>query len=361
MMIKVLGLLLVSSAITFLLYPALIHFLYRFQFREEINPEVPDTHRVKRGTPTGAGILMLLVFAALNTIFNRSSYVTPVLAVSGALGILGLLEDLFKIYYRSRLQRVIRGRVITPVVTLSDISWNLYKLALLPWNAFREMFRALGATYVGGIATYQKVLLQTAVGSCLAVWLAVTFGTEIWLPFISAIDLGYVFIPFIVVAFLFFVNSISITDGLDGLAGGLLAVAFSVLMALALTLGMDDLAIVCATLIGTLIAFLYFNVYPARVFMGNVGALFLAGAFVSITFVLKREVLLPVIGGVFLIEGLSDLIQVGSVKLGRGRVFLMAPIHHHFEMKGWAETKVTMRFWLAGVFFAFLALYLAFL
>lgn len=359
-MLKPLAFLLVSTLLTFSLYPLVINFLYRFQMREEINPEVPRAHFAKRGTPTAAGVLMLVVFLFLNGFFNRNTLVAPVLLVAFALGGLGLLEDFFKIYHRSRLRSAVR-RTITPIVTLSDLSWNLYKLALFPWNAFKEVFRALGSTSVGGIAPYQKVLFQTMVATVFAVWSSLSFGTGFWLPVLGEITLGYFYIPLVVVAFLFFVNSISITDGLDGLVGGLLVISFTALMALALVLGREELAIASATLVGSLLAFLYFNIHPARVFMGNVGALFLAGAFVSITFILERGVLLPVIGGVFVIEGLSVVLQVASVKLGRGRIFLMAPIHHHFEIKGWAETKVTMRFWLAGALLSFLGLYLALL
>lgn len=359
-MVRALFFLLISTLLTFSLYPLVINFLYRFQLREEISPEVPRTHFAKRGTPTAAGVLMLVVFLLLNGLFNRYTLTMPILLVAFALGGLGLLEDFFKIYHRSQLQSAIR-RTITPIVTLSDLSWNLYKLALFPWNAFKEVFRALGSTNVGGIAPYQKVLFQTAVAALFAIWLSFNQGTKLWLPLWGEINLGYFYIPFVIATFLFFINSISITDGLDGLVGGLLAINFTALTALALVLGREELAVASAILIGALLAFLYFNIYPARVFMGNVGALFLAGAFVSIVFILGREVLLLVFGGVFVAEGLSVILQVASVKLGRGRIFLMAPIHHHFEIKGWAETKVTMRFWLAGAFLSALGLYLALL
>lgn len=359
-MARTLLFLMISTFLTFSLYPFLINFLYRFQIREEISPEVPRTHFAKRGTPTAAGILMLAVFLLLNGFFNQDPLVAPVLLVVFALGGLGLLEDFFKIYHRSRLRSAVR-RTIAPIVTLSDLSWNLYKLALFPWNAFKEVFRALGSTSAGGIAPYQKVLFQAAVAALFAVWLSLSRGTELWLPVFGAINLGYFYIPFVIVTFLFLVNSISISDGLDGLVGGLLVMNFTVLMVLALILGREGLAVASATLVGSLLAFLYFNIHPARVFMGNVGALFLAGAFVSIAFILGRGVLLFVVGGVFAIEGLSVVLQVVSVKLGRGRIFLMAPIHHHFEMKGWAETKVTMRLWLVGAFLSFLGLYLALL
>jgi len=357
-MVKALGFLLLSALITAVLYPVFIRFLYRFQLKEPINPDVPRTHFAKQGTPTSAGFLPVLVFIILNLLFNRSGEVVVLIFISGAMGLLGFLEDFFKIYHKSRLQRTIREKIV-PVVTLSNLSWNFYKLLLLPWNAFKEVFRSLGSQHVGGIATYQKILFQTAVGVVLSYWLIARFGTSIWIPFLGGVDLGLFYIPVVLVLFLFFVNSISITDGLDGLVGGLLTIGFTALLALALALGKADLAVALAILIGGLIPFLYFNIHPARVFAGNVGALAWAGAFVAASFLLDRALILPFLGGVFVLEGISVIIQVAAVKLKKGRVFLMAPIHHHFEIKGWTETKVTMRFWLAGGFLAFLGLFLA--
>ncbi len=354
-----LGFLLISAVITFFLYPAFISFLYRFQLKEVINPDVPRTHFAKQGTPTAAGLLPIAIFIILNLLFNRTGEVLLVLAAVTALAVLGLAEDLFKIYRRSHLQKTIREKIV-PIVTLSDLTWDVYKILLFPWKAFKEVFRALGSQNAGGIAPYQKVLLQTAVGAILAFWLAIR-DTGVWLPFLGKLELGVFYIPLVIFVFLFFVNSISITDGLDGLVGGLLTIGFAAFLAAASIFGRGDLAIVAGTLIGGLLPFLYFNIFPARVFAGNVGALGWAAAFVTLGMLLDRSFLLFVIGGVFIAEGLSVIIQVASVKLGKGRVFLMAPIHHHFEIKGWSETKVTMRFWLAGAFLSFLGLFLALL
>lgn len=343
-----LGFLLLSSVATFLLYPRLINFLYRFQVREEINPDAPRTHTVKQGTPTAAGILPLLVFLILNLFFNLTPQTAVLLGVVVALGLLGFLQDLSKIYHRSLLRSFVRGK-ITPLVTFSDLSWNIYKLALLPWRTFKEIFRALGSSDVGEIHPYQKILFQTAVGGLLVLWLVLN----------AKVDLSLLYFPLVLLEFVFLVNSVSVTDGLDGLVGGLLAIGFTALMVIALTLGFWDLAVAAGILVGGLLPFLYFNIYPARIFAGNVGALGWAGAFVALGLLLGQEWNLLVIGGVFVLEGLSVVLQVASVKMGRGRIFLMAPLHHHFEMKGWAETKVTMRFWLAGAFLAFLGLYLA--
>jgi len=355
-----LGFLLLATGITAALYPVFINFLYRFQMREAINPDVPRTHFVKEGTPTAAGLLPILVFIGLNLFFNLTPQVSVLLGATGAMAALGLAEDLFKIYRKSALRRTIRRRIV-PIVTVSDLTWDLYKILLFPWNAFREAFRALGSQNAGGVATYQKVLFQAAVAAGLALWLTAVGGTGVWLPGLGKIELGVLYIPLIIFVFLFLVNSVSITDGLDGLAGGLLTIAFLAVTALALAVGERDLALAGGILIGGLLPFLYFNIYPARVFAGNVGALGWAAALICLSFLLERSFIILVAGGVFIAEGLSVLIQVAAVKLGRERVFLMAPLHHHFEMKGWAETKVTMRFWLAGGFLAFLGLFLALL
>lgn len=353
-----LGFLLLSAFLTAILYPIFINFLYRFQFQEAINPDMPRTHFAKQGTPTGGGFLPILVFVVLNLIFNLTEKTAILIGIVTAMLVLGALEDFFKIYRRSRLQKTIREKIV-PIVTLSDLTWDFYKLALFPWKVFKEVFRALGSQNVGGVAPYQKILFQTAVGALLALWLSAASQASIWLPFLGNIELGVFYIPLVIFAFLFFVNSISITDGLDGLVGGLIGIGFAAYLVLALLFSRSDLAIASAILIGGIIPFLYFNVFPARVFAGNAGALGWAAAFVTLALLLDRSFLLFVIGGVFVAEGLSVVAQIISVKLGKGRIFLMAPIHHHFEMKGWAETKVTMRFWLAGIFLAFLGLFLA--
>lgn len=353
-----LGFLLITAGVTFFLYPIFINFLYRLQLKEVINPDVPRTHFAKQGTPTVAGLLPIAVFLLLNLFFNFTPQVGVLLGVVAAMAVLGLAEDLLKIYRQSRLQKTIREKIV-PIVTFSDWTWDFYKVLLLPWNIFREIFRALGSQNVGGITAYQKVLYQTAVGALLALWLATAGGTGVWLPILGRIELGFFYIPIVVLLFLFMVNSVSITDGLDGLAGGLLTIAFTAILALTAVFGHSDLAVATGILIGGLLPFLYFNIFPARVFAGNVGALAWAAAFVTLSLLLERSFVLLVVGGIFIVEGLSVILQILAVKLKKPKPFLMAPIHHHFEIKGWSETKVTMRFWLVGAFLAFLGLFLA--
>src|SRR3972149_10479800 len=165
--------------------------------------------------------------------------------------------------------------------------------------------------------TYQKILYQTAVAALLALWLSTVGGTQVWLPIIGTVEFGLAYFPMVIVIFLFLVNSISIPAGLDGLVGGLLTVAFTAILSLALIFGKNDLAIATGILLGGLLPFLYFNVFAARFFAGNVGALGWAAAFVTLAMLLGRSFLVLVIGGVFIAEGLSVVLQVGAVNPAR--------------------------------------------
>src|SRR3989344_5174254 len=170
MVMPALGFLILSSVATFLLYPPLINFLYKLQVREEINPDAPRTHVVKRGTPTAAAVLPLLVFLLLNLFFNLTPQEAVLLVGVLVLGLLGFIQDLLKIYHRSLLRSFVREK-ITPLVTFSDFSWNIYKLLLLPWRTFKEIFRALGSSDVGEVHPYQKILVQSVAGALLILWL----------------------------------------------------------------------------------------------------------------------------------------------------------------------------------------------
>lgn len=352
--------LLFSFILTFGLYPKFIDFLYKFQLREKIRFEGPSTHRVKHGTPTMAGILFVGVSLLLSLISGYFGDIWILLFAVFLAAILGGADDLLKAYRQSPLRSAIR-RKITPYVTLSLFSWNLYRILLLPWDLFKETFRALGSWDEVGLKSHQKFLLQAGAGFFVALPLYAVCQAKIALPFLGSFGLGIFYIPLFVFLFAFFLNSVSITDGLDGLLGGVSALIFTALTAIALLEGAIGVAIFCASVVGALIAFLYFNVFPARVFMGNAGSYALGAAFVVVLFLLRKEYLLFVLGAIFVAEILSVVIQVGSVKMGRGKVFLMAPIHHHFEVLGWPETKITMRFWLAQAIFSFLGVLLALL
>lgn len=357
-MIKPLLFVLGTFTFTFSLAPLVINFLYRWQIREEIRREGPKTHLVKEGTPTMAGILIVVSVAVINFFFNltRSETYLPIFALMAA-GFLGVLEDIFKIHRKSFVIGLFR-------VLVSNYRSGFYKnprrslkILLFPWRVFKETLRALGSRDDVGLKSYQKFLLQLSLGSFLAFWFYGKLGWQvIWLPLFGNVAAGFWY-PFIIsLLFVFFLNSVGVTDGLDGLAGGLLSLLFAALGLIALVQNQMGLALFCATVVGSLLAFLYFNFYPARVFMGNVGSHSLGSAAVVVSVMLRQELVLLILGGVFLIEMFSVIFQVSSVKLYGRRLFRMAPLHHHFELLGWPETKVTLRFWLVGIICTILGL-----
>ncbi|MCL5004160.1 MAG: hypothetical protein M1352_02730 [Patescibacteria group bacterium] len=361
-MVKLLLFALGSFFFSFAWAPVLIKLLYRFQIREEIRRSGPSTHLVKQGTPTMAGLLIVLSAIVISLLFNLSRAETylPIFALLTA-GILGVLEDGSKIYYKSLIRE---GRDETSVPFYRGFAYylNLKNFLKLPWDLFREFFRVLGSYDSIGLRGYQKYLLQILIGLFFAAWFYFKLGWDTyWLPLLGYLPLAVFYIPLTVFLFTLFINSVAITDGLDGLAGGLLAQLFGVLAIVAFFQNQLGLALFCATVVGSLLAFLYFNFYPARVFMGNVGSHALGAAAFVVGCLLHKEVLLFLMGGIFMMEIASDVIQVASKRMGRGKVFLMAPIHHHFELSGWPETKVTMRFWLLGTVFSLLGLLLSFI
>ena len=360
-MLKFLAFIFVSFLAAFAWAPALIGLLYRFNIRrlskEELDSKIKN-HAQKTGTPVMGGLLIVGTAFVLNLIFNHSPKVNLLLLILGLGALLGAADDLFNVLGHKKVSQAVR-RGITPIVTLSGITWSIYKLLLLPWNAFKEAFRAMGS-YQGGFKAHEKFLLQCALAGPAA-WLVYTkFGQHrLWLPLLGEFNIG-IFYPslaaFLMVAY---ANAFSITDGLDGLSGGTHSIAFLAYGAVALSLGKPDIAIFCAILVGAELAFLYFNIFPARIEMSDVGTLPLGMVFALVGVFLNRELTLPIIGGVFTVEILSSFIQVWAVKLRGRRVFKIAPLHHHFEALGWPETKVTMRFWLAGALLAILGTLIA--
>lgn len=360
-MIKVLIFTIGSFVFTFLLAPFIINILYRFQIREEIRRDGPQSHLVKEGTPTMAGILIIIAVSAVNLLFNLSRAETylPVFALITA-GLLGILEDIFKIHRKSFLINFFKQSLVAKSKGSRAPLSRIRNVISFPWRVFKEIFRALGSKDDIGLKSYQKFLFQAAIGTFLALWFYFKLDwNTVWLPLLGDINIGFLYPLLIVLIFTFFLNSVGVTDGLDGLAGGLLILLFASLSLIALIQNQIGLAIFAATIVGSLLAFLYFNFYPARVFMGNVGSHALGATAAVVAMMLHKELVLIVMGGVFVMEMVSVILQVASIKFYGKRVFRMAPIHHHFELSGWPETKVTMRFWLLGGFLSLLGVLLS--
>ncbi len=343
-----------TTSITFLLYPIWIRFVYKYQMGEEIRPDGPESHLKKKGTPTMGGLVFILTVSLVNFLFNRYRIQTlfPIFIASLA-AFFGLTEDFTKVFKNSLFNTFFASRKQSTGNTAP-------KKDPLGW--FVEFWRIVGSDTSRGLQTYQKFLFQAGIAGFVSYWTYFKLGWDyIWFPLIGNVHIGFVYPIFVFFLFIVVLNAVAFTDGLDGLAGGLSLFAFAAYWVISAVLGYNALSTFCAIFIGALIPFLYFNVYPARIFMGNVGSHVLGATLAVLGVVLHREVALLAILAVFLLDGISSPLQQLSVKLTGKRLFRMAPIHHHFELLGWPETKVTFRFWIFGVFFAFVGIFIALL
>jgi phospho-N-acetylmuramoyl-pentapeptide-transferase len=324
--------------ISFLLGPWMIRKLKEFKIGQEIRADGPETHFSKSGTPTMGGILIItsivisvLLFQDLDSIFSW----LIVISILGFGGI-GFIDDYLKISKRNAQGLTATFKWITQ-----------FALALVI------------ALIIFTVRTAQDANVDTT--------------TYLYLPFIKEpiFDLAWVYIPFAILLILWTTNAVNLTDGLDGLATGLMilvGVTFAVLSYLSgradfanylfipFVKSGGELAIASLALVGACVGFLWFNAHPAQVMMGDTGSLGLGGMIGVLALLLKKEILLLIIMGVFVLETMSVIIQVLSFKIRKKRVFKMAPLHHHFELKGWAESKVVIRFWILGGLFALLSL-----
>jgi phospho-N-acetylmuramoyl-pentapeptide-transferase len=287
--------------------PRFIEYLRLKEFGQHIREEGPAGHQGKAGTPTMGGLAVLL--AVLVPFLILSDYRQASLTVLGttlAMAALGFADD---------------------------------------WNKLRKR-RSLG------VSGRTKLVIQalTAIGLWLAVTEPVGLQDTLRLRVVDvSIDLGIAYPVLIFLVLAGATNGVNLTDGLDGLAAGCAAIVFLAFTAMTfITTGQQDLALLSACLVGACVGFLWFNSFPASVFMGDTGSLGLGGAIAALAVMTKTEVLLILIGGIFVIEALSVAIQVFTFQRFRKRVFLMAPIHHHFELLGWSETKIILRFWIVA-------------
>jgi phospho-N-acetylmuramoyl-pentapeptide-transferase len=324
-----------ALALCLVLGPVLIRKLRQFQIGQVIRQEGPQTHRAKAGTPTMGGLLILssalvptLLWADLTNV-----YVWIAVVSTAAFGAVGFIDDYLKIVRRSH--------------------------------------HGLRPRYKRG----WQIVIAVGVGlSLMALHAADLYSTRLIFPFFKRLipDLGWMYVPFAVLVLVGATNAVNLTDGLDGLAISVFAVAAAAFTALAyvsthrvfaeylqlvrLTGAEAELTIFCGALVGASLGFLWYNSYPADIFMGDVGSLGLGGALGTVALLIKQEFLLVLVGGIFVLEALSVIIQVASFKFTGQRVFRMAPLHHHFELVGWSEPKVIARFVILAIIFALFSL-----
>jgi len=300
-----------SLLICVFLSPQFIEFLRDREFGQNIRPEGPEGHHEKAGTPTMGGIILVTAISVPFLVLGgQKPQSLVVYGAAVACAALGFADDWTKIIKRRSLGLRARTKLIVTIV----ISIGLF-VGATKWADKSEVLRLR-------LVDYQ-------------------------------IDLGIAYVLFVYLVVAGTTSAVNLTDGLDGLAAGCAAIVLLSFIAITfVTTGQRDLAVLSACLVGACIGFLWFNSFPAQIFMGDTGSLFLGGAIAGLAVMTKTEVLLIVLGGIFVVEALSVVIQVISFQAFRKRVFLMAPIHHHFELQAWSETKIILRFWIVAAVFS---------
>ncbi len=325
-----------GAAVTMVLMPLFIKFLRSHLIGQQVRADGPESHLVKQGTPTMGGIIMLIAATVVVAILAEPVPETWLIMAAVLLtGALGLFDDASKVAHERSLgltpkAKLVGQFVISTAFVLAAVNW----LGVAPTVEIPFVF-----TFDLGVLTTTLPIEVPAGGQFAIPWLYVLFA-DILLMGMS--------------------NATNLTDGLDGLLGGTFMVVAVVMAAIAFRAGLLDSAIIAATLAGCCIGFLWFNSYPADIFMGDTGSLAMGTALGCLAIVSKTEVLVLIIGGLFVVEALSVIIQVGYFKRTRKRLFLMAPLHHHFEKKGWSEVKVVIRFWIISAALAALGFCLYF-
>ena len=310
---------LMGFLITVLISPVFIPFLRRLKFGQSIREEGPKSHQKKSGTPTMGG-LMILFSIIISTFVMTGRIAEPtvktylLVLVTFGFGLLGFLDDFIKVVLKRNLGLTSKQKLLGQII-ISVIFYLIYKQNEFP--------------------------------------------TVIDLPFGDySINLGWFFVFFILFWLVGFSNAVNLTDGLDGLVSGTAAIAFGAYAVLAWNQSQFEIAIFRVAAVGAVLGFLVFNAHPAKVFMGDTGSLALGGALAAVAILTKLEILLIIIGGVFVIETLSVILQVASFKTTGKRIFRMSPLHHHYELIGWSEWRVVVTFWSVGLLFAILGIYI---
>lgn len=327
---------LTALALSLLLGPWMIRRLREFQIGQVVRTDAPQAHKAKSGTPTMGGLLILTAVLLPTLLWAdlTNSYVWVAVLATAAFGAIGFMDDYLKVARKSHYGLFARYKFLAQVIVGLAVGGSLM------WMASQAP------------SQYDTRLL-------------VPFFKQ-WVPAI-----GWWYVPFAALVLVAASNTVNLTDGLDGLAASTFSVSAATYTALAYVTGhaaiarylliepsplAGELTIFCGTLVGASLGFLWWNAHPAEMFMGDVGSLALGGALGTVAVLIKQELLLPIVGGVFVLEGLSVIIQVASFKLTGKRVFRMSPLHHHFELVGWAEPKIITRFLILAIIFALASL-----
>ncbi len=361
----ILGFGLSGAILAYIWAPLLIRFLYYFKIIKGPKSELValGSHAYKATTPVMGGLLVVITVAAITYFFNwsRSFTYVPigVLLMSAALG---AIDDLLNIYGSERRSRKL-GHVLNLIRIHKDWRMRMWYTITLPWSAFKRLSVWFGSRTSKGVFVHEKLILQFIAGAVAAWWIYTKLGPAwhyVYVPFIpTGFDLTWFIVPLVIFIVMFTANAVNIADGMDGLAGGMLIITFFALSILSWINGFGEVAILNATVAGALVAYTYFNIKPARFMMGDVGSLGLGALLAVNALAIGELVPLLFIGFMFYVEAVSVVIQVISRYLFGRKIFKMAPLHHHYELKGWSEEKTVMRFWVVHFIFVVFGFWLA--
>ncbi|MFB3815230.1 MAG: phospho-N-acetylmuramoyl-pentapeptide-transferase [Terriglobales bacterium] len=329
--------------------PLVVRQLREFQIGQYIRDEGPKAHQKKAGTPTMGGVLIAIAVIVPTLLWAdlRNKFIWIALLATVAFAAIGFADDYLKVVHRRNLGLTGRTKLGLQILASTGVAVSL--VALQTHGLYSTKL------IVPFFKRFQPDLVLERLLHNPYTW---------WLAFVP-------FVAFVILVIVGSSNAVNLTDGLDGLAIGCTIIAAGALTVLTYVSGhavfadylelqrmpqVGELTIFCGAMVGASIGFLWYNTHPAEIFMGDVGSLALGGAIGTVAVIIKQELLLPFIGGVFVIEALSVILQVGSYKLRKKRIFKMAPLHHHFELLGWSESKVIVRFWIASLVFALFAL-----
>ncbi|MDE2038223.1 MAG: phospho-N-acetylmuramoyl-pentapeptide-transferase [Patescibacteria group bacterium] len=360
----ILGFALIGAAAAFLWAPLLSRLLYRYKVVKGPKTELValGSHAYKATTPVMGGLLVILTVAAVTYLFDWSRSFTWVpVGVMLISALLGALDDVMNIFGAERRSRKL-SHVLRLIRVHRDLKMRIWYALTLPWTAFKRLSVWFGSRTSRGILVHEKLILQFIAGSITAWWIFDKLGPAwhfVYFPFGWDWDAGWLIVPIIILTVMFTANAVNIADGMDGLAGGMLIITFSALTLLSWINGFGEVAIMNAATVGALVAYTYYNIKPARFMMGDVGSLGL-GALLAVNAMAIGEIgSLFFLGFMFYVEALSVIAQVGSRYLFGRKLLAMAPLHHHFEVKGWSEEKTVMRFWVIHFFFVVFGFWLA--
>lgn len=302
----------ISFLIVLIVMPLVIPFLRYLKCGQIVRDDGPQTHHKKSGTPTMGGLVIFLSILITSLLFYRKyPQIGAPLVCASAFGLIGFIDDFIKVVLKRSL----------------------------------------------GLRAREKLILQFLISITFLYIIKKHLGTDVYIPILNRyIDLGWGYIPIMSVLMVFTVNAVNLTDGLDGLASGVTLIVSLFLAIVSIFSKMHDMAIFSGAIVGSCMGFLRYNAYPAMVFMGDTGSLMLGGAIFATAVMLKQPVLVMIIGGLYIIEALSVMLQVMYFKLTKKRIFKMAPLHHHFELLGWDEAKVVVVFWIFTIVFCLIAL-----